>query len=91
MSEDVILYIPLTLYPQRGSRGISDIPPRLMLYADVSGGKPIANRSLSRVSAVDPLHPKLIINLNPFLPIRHRNFNPNFCLSVPIMYPHCEL
>jgi hypothetical protein len=37
------------------------------------------------------LRPKLIINLNPFLPIRHRNFNPKLCLSVPIMYPHCEL
>jgi hypothetical protein len=35
--------------------------------------------------------PRLIINLNPFLPIPHRNFNPNLCLSVSIMYRHCEL
>jgi hypothetical protein len=42
-------YVPLTLYPRRGSRGISDITP--MLYqnylamintADATGGKPIA-------------------------------------------------
>jgi hypothetical protein len=26
-----------------------------------------------------------------FLPIRHRNSYPYLCLSVPIMYPHCEL
>jgi hypothetical protein len=37
------------------------------------------------------LRPKLIVNLNPFLPIRHRNFNLHLCLSMPIMYPHCEL
>jgi hypothetical protein len=37
------------------------------------------------------LRPKLIINFNKFLPIRHRNFNQNLCLSVPIMYPHCQL
>jgi hypothetical protein len=43
-------YIPLTLYPQRGSWGISDILPRSTFYqnylamsktADVTGGKPI--------------------------------------------------
>jgi hypothetical protein len=44
--------IPLTLYPRRGSRGISDIPPRrprftknnlaMMNTADVTGGKSIA-------------------------------------------------
>jgi hypothetical protein len=28
---------------------------------------------------------------NPSLPIRHRNFNPSLCLSVPIMYLHYEL
>jgi hypothetical protein len=44
-------YIPLTLYPRRGSRGISDIAPTPTFYqnylavrntADVTGGKPIA-------------------------------------------------
>jgi hypothetical protein len=35
--------------------------------------------------------PKLIINVNPFLSISHRNFNPNLCLSFSIMYPHREL
>jgi hypothetical protein len=30
-----------------------------------------------------PLRPKLLINFNAFLPIRHRNVNPNLCLSVP--------
>jgi hypothetical protein len=42
-------YIPLTLYPLRGSRGILDIPPRHTFYknyamkitADVTDGKPI--------------------------------------------------
>jgi hypothetical protein len=44
-------YIPLTLYPRRGSRGVSDIAPMPTFYqnylalrntADVTGGKPIA-------------------------------------------------
>jgi hypothetical protein len=44
-------YIPLTLYPPRGSRGVSDITPRASFYqnylavrntADVTVGKPIA-------------------------------------------------
>jgi hypothetical protein len=26
--DDIHTYIPLTLYPRRGSKGISDIPPR---------------------------------------------------------------
>jgi hypothetical protein len=29
-------YIPLTLYPQRGSRGISDIPPRYPHFTKIS-------------------------------------------------------
>jgi hypothetical protein len=44
----------------------------------------------ARFFAIYDLRPKLIINLNPFLHIRHRNFNLNLCSSVPIMYPHCE-
>jgi hypothetical protein len=45
-------YISLTLYPRRGSRGISDIPPRRPRFtkkylamrntANVTGGKPVA-------------------------------------------------
>jgi hypothetical protein len=152
-------YIPLTLYPRRGNRGISDILPRhprftpkfnsyihtyhsrliskgvaeasrivlrdtfyqnyfaMRTTKDVTGGKPVAVllQCISGVTAINPsvafydIHggkrdvlffyfvpdatreSKLLINLNPFLPIRHRNFNPNLCLSVPIMYPHCEL
>jgi hypothetical protein len=59
-------YIPLTLYPRRGSRGISDILrdthvlPNLVSYeehADMTGGKPIAvlSQSISGVSAINPL------------------------------------
>jgi hypothetical protein len=57
-------YIPLTLYPRRASRGISDNPPRrprftkiIYLTADVTGGKPIAVRSqsISGVNAINPL------------------------------------
>jgi hypothetical protein len=60
-------YIPLTLYPRRGSRSISDIPPRhprftkiilaMMNTAHVTGGKPIAVllQSISGVSAIIPL------------------------------------
>jgi hypothetical protein len=59
-------YIPLTLYPRRGSRGISDILPRHPRFtkfiamrntADVKGGKPIAVllQSVSDVSAINPL------------------------------------
>jgi hypothetical protein len=59
-------YIPLTLYPRRGSRGISNIPPRhprftiislLRNTADVTGGKPIAVllQFISDVSAINPL------------------------------------
>jgi hypothetical protein len=41
------IYIPLTLYPRRDSRGILNIFPRRLRYlamriTDVSGGKPIA-------------------------------------------------
>jgi hypothetical protein len=42
-------YIPITLYPRRGSRGISDIPPRRLTNylamrntTDVTGDKHIA-------------------------------------------------
>jgi hypothetical protein len=46
----ILIYIPLTLYPRRGSRGISDINPRHPRFTkisyecstDVTGGKPIA-------------------------------------------------
>jgi hypothetical protein len=59
-------YIPLTLYPRRGSRGISDIAPRPTFYqnylavrntADVTGGKPIAvwSQSISGVNAINPI------------------------------------
>jgi hypothetical protein len=60
-------YIPLTLYPRRGSRGISNIPPRhprltkkklaMRNTADVTGGNPIAVllQSISGVSAINPL------------------------------------
>jgi hypothetical protein len=60
-------YIPLTLYPRTGSRGISDIPPRHPRFtknllamrntADVIGGKPIVVllQSISDVSAINPL------------------------------------
>jgi hypothetical protein len=57
-------YIPLTLYPRRGSRGISDIPPRHPRFtkimrntAKVIGGKPIAVslQSISGVGAINPL------------------------------------
>jgi hypothetical protein len=59
-------YIPLTLYPRRGSRGVSDIFPdahvllKLLAMrntADVIGGKPIAVllQSISSVSAINPL------------------------------------
>jgi hypothetical protein len=59
-------YIPLTLYPRRGSRGILDIthPPPTFYQnylamrntADVTGGKPIAvwSQSISTVSASCP-------------------------------------
>jgi hypothetical protein len=64
-------YIPLMLYPRRGSRGISNIPPRHPRFtkisliamwlggntADVTGGKLIAVllQSISGVSAINPL------------------------------------
>jgi hypothetical protein len=60
-------YMPLTLYPRRGSRGISDIPPRHPRFtnirlatrntADVTGRKPIAVllQPISGVSAINPL------------------------------------
>jgi hypothetical protein len=59
-------YIPLTLYPRRGSRDISDSAPRRPRFTkitllwgipDVTGGKPIAvwSQSISGVSAVNPL------------------------------------
>jgi hypothetical protein len=58
--------IPLTLYPRRGSRGISDIPPRHPRFtkklamrntADVTDGKLIAVllQSISGVSVINPL------------------------------------
>jgi hypothetical protein len=59
------IYIPLTLYPRRGSIGISVIPPRQQRFyqlatrytADVTGGKPIAIflQSILGVSAINPL------------------------------------
>jgi hypothetical protein len=60
-------YISLTLYPRKGSRCISNIPPRnhvlpkLVSYeentADVTGGKPIAVllQSISGAKAINPL------------------------------------
>jgi hypothetical protein len=59
-------YIPLTLYPRRGSIGFSDIAPRPTFYqnyvavrntADVTGGKPIAvfSQSMSGVNAINPI------------------------------------
>jgi hypothetical protein len=59
----VITYIALTLYPQRGSRGISDIPLfyqndlAMRNIADVTDGKPIALRlqSISGGDAGNPL------------------------------------
>jgi hypothetical protein len=57
--------IPLTLYPRRGKRGISNIPPRHPRFtkisyedtADVTGGKPIAVllQSISGVIAINYL------------------------------------
>jgi hypothetical protein len=59
-----ITYIPLTLYLRRGSRGISDIPPRHPRFTklamrnttDVTGGKPIAVL-LQSISGVNPINP----------------------------------
>jgi hypothetical protein len=57
-------YIPLTLDPRWGSRGISDIPPRhvlpkfnlaMRITADVTGGKPVLLQSISGLSAINPL------------------------------------
>jgi hypothetical protein len=58
-------YIPLTLYPRRGSRSIPDIPPRHARFtkkllamrntADVTGGKPIAVLLLS-ISGVSDIN-----------------------------------
>jgi hypothetical protein len=60
-------YIPLTLYPQRGSRGVSayssETPTFYQIYlamsntGDVTGGEPIAvcSQSISGVSADNPL------------------------------------
>jgi hypothetical protein len=63
-------YIPLTLDPRRGSRGVSDIPPRRPLFtkmrntADVTDGKPLTVwlQSISCEDAVNPLvaHHRLI-------------------------------
>jgi hypothetical protein len=60
-----LTYIPLTLYPRRDSRGISDIPPRHPRFTkiamrntvDVTGGKPLAVllQSISGVSAINLL------------------------------------
>jgi hypothetical protein len=55
-------YIPLTLYPRRGSRGISETPTFYQNYlamsntAYVTGGKPIAVllQSISGVNAINP-------------------------------------
>jgi hypothetical protein len=65
---NIYTYISLTLYPRRGSRGISDIPPRRLRFtnlamrntADVTGGKSIAvwSQSISGVSAVN--HSRLL-------------------------------
>jgi hypothetical protein len=54
-----------TLYPRRGNRGISDIPPRHPRFTKINkhwgtlqtGGKPIAVllQSISGVSAINPL------------------------------------
>jgi hypothetical protein len=51
-------YIPLSLYPLRGRRGISDIPRHSRFTKlGVTGGKPIAVllQSISGVSAINPL------------------------------------
>jgi hypothetical protein len=51
-------YIPLTLYLRRGSRGISDIPPRLPRFtADVTSGKTITvwSQYISGAKAINPL------------------------------------
>jgi hypothetical protein len=62
-----IQYIPLTLYRRRGSRGISDIPPRQPRFSqnylamrntvDVISGKPIVVllQSISVVNAINAL------------------------------------
>jgi hypothetical protein len=60
-----IYYIPLTLYPRKGSRGISDIPKPTFYQnylamrntADVPDRKPIAVllQSILGVSAINPL------------------------------------
>jgi hypothetical protein len=45
-------YIPLTLYPRRGSRGVSDIPSKRLRFtrmgntADVTGGKHLVGQAL---------------------------------------------
>jgi hypothetical protein len=60
---DIHSYIPLTLYPLRGSRGIADIHPRHPRFTKISyeehrrRGKPIAVvlQSISGVSAINPL------------------------------------
>jgi hypothetical protein len=64
-NQSLYTYIPLTIHPQRGSRNISDIPPRQFYQndsamrntADVTGGKPNAvwSQSISDVSAVNSL------------------------------------
>jgi hypothetical protein len=65
--------------------GVSAINPLVAFY-DIHGRKRCYSFILSRTpQETYTRHTiKLIINLNPFLPIRHRNFNPK-CLSVPIM------
>jgi hypothetical protein len=52
LSQYIHTYIPLTLDPRSGSRGVSDIPLRRPRFtkmtntADVIGGKPIAVESI---------------------------------------------
>jgi hypothetical protein len=58
-AKTVVKYIPLTLYPLRGSRGISNIPsrhPRFTKVYPVTGGKPIADllQCISGLSAINP-------------------------------------
>jgi hypothetical protein len=62
--------IPLTLYPRRGSRGISEIPSRHPRFttlatrnaADVTGGKPIAVRKNRKMGGVALALPFVVSN-----------------------------
>jgi hypothetical protein len=60
------IYTPLTLYPLRYSRGVSDVTPRPTFYqnylavrsaVDVTGGKPIAVYLSLRFSGVNAINP----------------------------------